>query len=335
MEPMLFDRRAFTAFLGCALASRTAPAFAQQNAVRTVAVMVGLANDAEIQARAEAFEQGLAQDGWSRKNNNLHIIYRFSSGDLDQMQVFAKELVALKPDCILGHSTPVVRALTKATRSIPIVFVSVTDPISSGFVSSMAHPGGNVTGFTIFQGTMTGKYLSMLRELMPQVARVAIFYNPETAPGAGSVFLPAFIEAATHYKIEPITIQVRSTAEIESGFARLSKADRVGLIVMPDNFTSLHRELFITLAARYRIPAIYPYRYFVEAGGLLSYGVDAIDLFRRAADYVSRILRGANPADLPVQAPTKYELSINLKTAKNLDLTVPKVLLAAADGLFH
>ncbi|MGA7452072.1 MAG: ABC transporter substrate-binding protein [Rhodoplanes sp.] len=335
MEPTLLGRRAFLTFLGCALASRPVPSFAQQKTVRTVGVLIGLANDAETRARNEAFEQGLARDGWSKEKKNLRIIYRFSNGDLDRMQAMAKELVALGPDCILGHSTPVVRALKKATRTIPIVFVSVTDPVGSGFVESLAHPGGNITGFTIFQGTMTGKYLSMLREMVPQVARVAIAYNPASAPGAGSVFLPAFLEAAKQYKIEPIKIQVHSGADIESGFARLSEEDDIGLIVMPDNFTSLHREQFIALAAKYRIPTIYPYRYFVEAGGLLSYGVDAVDLFRRASGYVSRILHGTNPADLPVQAPTKFELSINLKTAKNLNITVPKVLLAGAGEIYQ
>ena len=206
MEPTLLGRRAFLTFLGCALASRPVPSFAQQKTVRTVGVLIGLANDAETRARNEAFEQGLARDGWSKEKKNLRIIYRFSNGDLDRMQAMAKELVALGPDCILGHSTPVVRALKKATRTIPIVFVSVTDPVGSGFVESLAHPGGNITGFTIFQGTMTGKYLSMLREMVPQVARVAIAYNPASAPGAGSVFLPAFLEAAKQYKIEPIKI---------------------------------------------------------------------------------------------------------------------------------
>ncbi|MGA8157154.1 MAG: ABC transporter substrate-binding protein, partial [Rhodoplanes sp.] len=182
---------------------------------------------------------------------------------------------------------------------------------------------------------ITGKYLSILRELIPGLTRAAIVYNPASAPGAGTVFLPAFIEAANQYKIEPITIQVHSPAEIETSFARLADQPNLGIIVMPDNFTSLNRKLLTTLAARYRIPTIYPYRYFVEAGGLLSYGVDAIDLFRQAADYVSRILRGANPANLPVQAPTEFELVINLKAAKDLGLTVPRVLLAGANDVVY
>jgi putative ABC transport system substrate-binding protein len=335
MEPTLVGRRAFLALVGGALANRRVPSFAQLEAVRTVGVLIGLSDDAETRARIEAFEQGLARDGWSKEKKNLQIIYRFSNGDLNRMQALAKQLVALKPDCILGHSTPVVRALKNATRSTPIVFVNVTDPIGSGFVSSIAHPGGNITGFTIFQGTMMGKYVSMLRELTPQIARVATMYNPASAPGGGMAFLPAFNEVATQYNIEPVAIKVHNAAEIESAFARLSQQDGIGLIVMPDNFTSLHREKFIALAARYRIPTIYPYRYFVEAGGLLSYGINAVSLFEQAADYVSRILNGANPAALPVQAPTKFELAINLKTAKTLDLTVPKILLARADKLLY
>ena len=335
MQPTPLGRRAFLACLGCALASRPTPLLAQQETVRTVGVLIGLANDAETQARARAFEQGLAGEGWSKERKNLRLIYRFAGGDLHRMAALAKELVALKPDCILGHSTPVVRELKKATRTVPIVFVNVTDPIGSGFVSSMAHPGGNITGYSLFHGTMMGKYLSMLREIMPQIARVATIYNPASAPGGGMAFLPAFNETATQYNIEPIAIEVHNTAEIESAFARLSEAPGVGLIVMPDNFTSLNRELLIALSARYRIRTIYPYRYFVEAGGLLSYGVDAVGLFRQAAGYVSRILNGANPAALPVQAPTRYELAINLKTAKTLGLTVPKILLVSANKLFY
>jgi putative ABC transport system substrate-binding protein len=228
-----------------------------------------------------------------------------------------------------------VRALKKATRTVPIVFVNVSDPIGSGFVSSMAHPGGNITGFTLFRGTMMGKSLLTLREIMPRIARVATIYNPEAAPGGGMVFVPAFKEAATQYNIKTIAIEAHNAAEIESAFARLSEASGVGLIVIPDNFTSTYRKQFIALAARHRIPTIYPYQFFVEAGGLLSYGVDANGLFRQAAGYVSRILNGANPATLPVQEPTKYELAINLKTAKTLGLTVPKILLVSANKLFY
>jgi putative ABC transport system substrate-binding protein len=332
---MLFERRAFITFLGYAVASRCLPAVAQP-ATRPPIVGVlmgfGLPGDSETKARTEAFEQGLKEEGWI-VGTDLRIEYRFSEGNFDRIRAFAQELNTLRPDCILGHSTPVVAALMQVTRTIPIVFVAVTDPIGSRFVESVQRPGGNITGFTVFQGKMTGKYLSILRELIPQLSSAAIIYNPTTAPGAKSVFLPAFIEAARSYRIEPITLQVSSKAEIESGLAQLSDRPDIGLIVMPDNFTALYRELLVTLAARYRIPTIYPYRYFAELGGLLSYGVDAPDLFRRAAGYVSRILRGANPAELPVQGPTKFQLAINLKTAKDLGLTVPKILLAGAEYL--
>jgi putative ABC transport system substrate-binding protein len=243
-------------------------------------------------------------------------------------KALAKELVELKPDCIVGHSTPVVTALMQATRTIPIVFVSVSDPVGSGFVASMARPAGNMTGFTILPATITGKYLSMLKEMMPQLASVAILYNPDSAPAAGTFFLTPFVGAARDFKIQPITAQVRNPAEIESTIAKLGSEPRSGLIVMPDNFTSVHRKLIISLAAQFRIPTIYPYRYFAEEGGLLSYGVNTSDVFRRAAEYVSRILRGAKPADLPVQAPTKFELVINLGAAKALGLVMPRALLA-------
>jgi len=331
MDPMLFDRRAFVAVLACTLAATAAQPTIRP---RVVGVLMGFSEDAETQARAKAFEQGLMEEGWSL-GNDLILEYRFSGGNVDRMLSFAEEFADLKPDCILAQSTPVVKVLMQVARTIPIVFVAVTDPIGSGFVASIARPGGNATGFTLFQGTMSGKYLSILREMIPQLTHAAIIYNPISAPGAGTVFLPAFIEAAKHYQIEPITLQVQSAADIENSFVELSGKPSVGLIVMPDNFTSLHRALVIALAARYRIPTIYPYQYFARAGGLLSYGVDAIDVFRRSAGYVSRILRGTNPAELPVQAPMKFELAINLKTAKALGLTVPKVLLAGAQDLIE
>jgi putative tryptophan/tyrosine transport system substrate-binding protein len=325
-------RREFITLLGGALISRPILANAQPAArMRTVGVLMGLADDAEARGRLVAFEQGLEREGWSL-GQDLRIEYRYAEGDAARMQAFAKELVEIKPDCIVGHSTPVVTALMHATRTIPIVFVSVSDPIGSGFVTSMARPAGNITGFTILPATITGKYLSMLKEMIPQLAHVAILYNPDSAPAAGRFFLTPFVGAAREFKIQPITAQVRNPAEIESAIAKLGSEPRSGLIVMPDNFTSVHRKLIISLAAQFRVPTIYPYRYFADEGGLLSYGVDISDLFRRAAEYVSRILRGAKPADLPVQAPAKFELVINLKTASALGLIVPRVLLAGADA---
>jgi putative ABC transport system substrate-binding protein len=328
-------RRQFITLLGGALAAQATPGHAQEPVpVRTVGVLMGLANDAEAKARVEAFEKGLETERWSL-GQNLRIEYRYAEGDSVRMQTLAKEIVELKPDCILGHSTPVVTALMQATRAIPIVFVSIADPVGSKFVASMARPAGNMTGFTIFPATTTGKYLSMLKEMVPQLVRVAILYNPDSAPFAGTYFLIPFTDAAKEFKVQPITAQVRNPAEIESAIAKLGREPKTGLIVMPDNFTSVHRKLIISLAAQFRIPTIYPYRYFAEEGGLLSDGVNTRDLFRRAAEYVSRVLRGAKPADLPVQVPTKFELVINLRTAKTLGIVIPKMLLAAADQVIE
>ena len=328
-------RREFIALLGGALADQAIPANAQEPVrVRTAGVLMGLADDAVARSRAMAFEQGLEREGWS-VGENLRIEYRHAEGDSARMQAFATELVELKPDCIVGHSTPVVTALMHATRTIPIVFVSVSDPIGSGFVASMARPGGNITGFTILNASIAGKYVSMLKEMVPQLARVALMYNPDTVPDSGTFFSGAFMEAVAKYKVRPIIAQVHDPAEIENTITKLGGETGSGLILVPDNFTTVHRELIISLTARFRIPAIYPYRYFAEAGGLLSYGADAVDLFRRASEYVSRILRGADPADLPVQAPTKFELVINLKTAKALGIVIPRILLAGADQVIE
>jgi putative ABC transport system substrate-binding protein len=328
-------RREFIALLGSALTSRLIPANAQPaGRMRTVGVMMGLADDAEAQGRSMAFEQGLEREGWS-VGENLRIEYRYAEGDSARMQAFAKELVELKPDCIVGHSTPVVTALMHATRAIPIVFVSVSDPIGSGFVASMVRPGDKITGFTILNASIAGKYISILKGIVPQLARVALMYNPDSVPDSGTFFSGAFMEAAAQYKIRPIIAQVHDPAEIENTITKLGGETGSGIVLVPDNFTTVHRELIILLTAQFRIPAIYPYRYFAEAGGLLSYGVDAVDLFRRAAEYVSRILHGTDPADLPVQAPTKFELAINLKTAEALGLVIPRVLLAGADQVIE
>jgi putative tryptophan/tyrosine transport system substrate-binding protein len=299
-----------------------------------VGVLMGLAHDAETQARAKVIEQGLAQKGWII-GKNLRIEYRFAAGDAERMLSLSKELVALHPDVIIGHSTPVVAALLQVTQTIPIVFVVVTDPVGSGFVASLARPGGNVTGFTNLQPTITGKYLSILRELKSQLSRVALMYNPESFPRGAASYTPSFVEAAKEFHVTPIANEVNSPVDIETAMADLGAVPGSGLIVVAGNFTTLHRELIISQAASLRIPTIYPYRYFVDEGGLMSYGVDVLDLFRRAPDYVDRILQGAKPADLPVQAPKKFELIINLKTARALGLTVPRILLAGADALIE
>ena len=328
-------RRKVLALLGGALADQATPVNAQKAIrVRTVGVLMGFAKDAEAKARVDAFEQGLKREGWSL-GQNLRIEYRYAEANSASMQALAKELVGLKPDCILGQSTPVTAALMQATGTIPIVFVAVSDPIGSGFVASMARPTGNVTGFTVLHASIVGKYLEMLKEMAPQLARVAIIYNPNSMPADGEFFSRPFIAFATKFKVRPITTEVHDLSEIENAIVKLGGESGSGLVLVPDNFMSVHRDLIISLTAQFRVPAIYPYRYFAEAGGLMSYGVHAIDQFRRASEYVSRILYGAKPADLPVQAPTKFELVINLRTAKALGLVPPKILLAGADAVIE
>jgi len=323
-------RREFIRLLGSALAAQAIPTNAQEPVrVRTVGVLMGFADDAEAKARVEVFEKGLESEGWSL-GQDLRIEYRYAEGDTARMQALAKELVELKPDCILAQSTPVTAALMRATRTIPIVFVAVSDPIGSGFFASMARPVGNITGFTVLHASIAGKYLEMLKEMVPQLVRVAIMYNPNSVPAGGRFFSRPFHEAATKLKVQPITAEVHDNSAIENAITTLGRESGSGLILVPDNFMSVHRDLIISLTAEFRIPAIFPYRYFAEAGGLVSYGVDAIDQFRRASEYVSRILRGTKPADLPVQAPTKFELVINLRTAKELGLVIPRILLAGA-----
>ena len=324
------DRREFITLIGGTLAAQSFAANAQEPIrVRSVGVLMGFGNDAEAKARVDAFERGLERERWSL-GRNLRIEYRYAEGDSVRMQALAQELVELKPECILAQSTPVTDALVQATRTIPIVFVAVSDPIGSGFVASIARPGGNITGFTVLHASIAGKYLETLKEMVPQLTRAAIMYNPDSVPSGGAFFFGPFIESATKLKVQPITAEVHDRSEIENAVTTLGRESGSGLILVPDNFMSVHRDVIISLTAQFRIPAIYPYRYFAEAGGLVSYGVDAIDQFRRASDYVSRILRGAKPADLPVQAPTKFELVINLKTAKALGLVIPRILLAGA-----
>ena len=328
-------RRQLLQLLGSAAAMSPLAARAQpRTQVRTVGVLMGLANDPEAQARTQTFEKVLEKLGWT-VGRNLRVEYRFAAGNAERLRTYAQQLVALRPDVIVGHSTPVVTALARATRTVPIVFVVVSDPIGSGFVTSMARPGGNITGFTNLQATITGKYLSILSEIVSKLANVALMYNPTSATQSGAYYMRAFVESAKEFGVTPISAEVHTSSDIETIIADLGNKSGSGLVVMPDNFTTLNRKLIVSLAARHRLPTVYPYRYFAEAGGLLSYGVDVMDLFRRAPAYVDRILRGANPGDLPVQAPTKFEMVINLRTAKALGVTVPKILLAGADALIE
>ena len=328
-------RREFMTLLGSATLGATTSSFAQPSKrTARIGFLMGLADDPEARGRAKAFEDALRDEGWV-VGRNVTIDYRFAGGDAQRMQAFAQELIALKPDVIVGHSTPVVRELAKATSTIPVVFVVVADPVGSGFAKSIPRPGGNMTGFTNLDSGITGKLLTILKDIVPELRGAAIMYNPETGPMGGLFYSRAFEQAAPSFGVKPINADVRVPADIEKVMEELAREPNVGLIVVPDNFTTVNRDLIISLAAQWKIPAIYPYRYFAEAGGLMSYGVDVTDLFRRAPEYVARILRGANPGELPVQAPTKFELVINLKTAKALNLTVPKILLAGAEALIE
>ena len=250
-----------------------------------------------------------------------------------RLQVLAKELVALQPDVILAHSTPIAAALQRESRTIPIVFVNVSDPIGSGFVASLARPGGNLTGLLLYEASITGKWLAMLKEIAPRLARVALLSQPQGP--AYDYFLRAAEAAAPSLAIELVPSPVENAADIERAIESFARVPNGGLLLPPDTTTIVHRDLIIALAARHRLPAVYAFRLFVAAGGLMSYGTDHVDMFRQAASYVDRILRGAKPADLPVQAPTKYETTLNLKTAKALGLTVPPGLLVAADEVIE
>ncbi len=298
---------------------------------RTIGFLMGLGDDLEAKARIAAFERGLEQHGLF-PGRNVNIEYRFSAGDAALMRAYAKELVALRPAVIVGHSSPVVTELVQATRTIPIVFVVVADPVGSGFAASIPKPGGNVTGFTNLAATITGKLLTILKQITPNLSRVALLFSPDASINSGLLFLRPLEAAAPSFGVKVIRAPVRQAEEIERFMTELAHEPNVGLIVMPDNFTTIHRDLIISLAAKLRIPTVYPYRFFADAGGLMSYGVDVKDLFRRAPEYVSRILRGERPADLPIQAPTQFELVINLRTAKTLGLELPKILLAGADA---
>ena len=297
-------------------------AVAQQEKARRIGVLMGFAeNDREGQTFVAAFREALQKLGWA-EGGNIRIDYRWTGLDKELIQRFAKELVALQPDLILTQSTPATAELLRQTRTIPIVFALVADPIGSGFVASFPQPGGNITGFVTMEPTMAAKWLELLKEIAPRTARVAMLFNPATAPYA-EYWLNPFKDAAASFAVQAIVAPVHDASELESVIAAQGQEPNGGLIVMPDTFTTGHRLEITSLAARHRLPVVYPYRVFAETGGLLSYGDDLTDNFRRAASYVDRILKGEKPAELPVQAPVKFELVINLKTAKTLGLDVP------------
>jgi putative tryptophan/tyrosine transport system substrate-binding protein len=327
-------RREFISLLGGAAATWPLTARAQQaERVRRVGVLMHLAaDDPEGQPRITAFEQGLRELGWA-VGRNLRIDYRWAAGDPDRLRKYAAELAALAPDVILaGGGTPLVVALQQATATVPIVFVGVADPVGAGLVGSLARPGSNATGFTVYEYSISGKWLELLKEIAPRVTRAAVIRELAIA-GTGQ--LGAIQSVAPSLGVELFPIGVRDAGEIERAVMAFSRGSNGGLIVTGSPSTLVHRHQIITLAARHLLPAVYPYRYFVASGGLVSYGPDVIDQFRSAASYVDRILKGEKPADLPVQAPTKYELVVNAKTAKQLGLEIPPTLLARADEVME
>jgi putative tryptophan/tyrosine transport system substrate-binding protein len=328
-------RRAFISLLGGAAAWPVAVRAQQPAQIRRVGMLIGYAeNDPETQARLAAFRQAFEQLGW-KEGRSVRIDYRFAPASPDQAQLLAKELVALHPDVLLGNSTPAAAALLRETRGIPIVFVGVSDPVGSHFVASIPQPGGSTTGFTNFEPSLVGKWLQILKEVAPSVTRAAVMFNPKTAPDEGAFFLDPFEPIARSLAVEPIIARVTDANEIESAVGALALKPDGSLIIMPDAFNTVHRQLIILLAARHSLPAIYPYRYQAVEGGLLSYGVDTVDLMRRAAPYVDRILKGEKPADLPVQAPVKFELVVNLRAARVIGLTVPPAVIARADEVIE
>jgi putative tryptophan/tyrosine transport system substrate-binding protein len=330
-------RRAFITLLGTAAAQpllRPLAARAQQSArVRRVGVLMSFApDDPESQARLTAFAQGLQESGWS-DGRNIRLDFRFAPSGNDLYHKYASELLAHMPDAILASGGQALAALLQLTRNVPIVFAQVTDPVGAGFVGSLARPGGNATGFTQFEYGISGKWLELLKQIAPNVTRVAVIRDP--AFGAGIGQFGAIQSVAPSFGIELSSVGVTDPGEMERAIMALARAPNAGLIVVTGATAIVRRELIIGLAAKYGLPAVYPYRLYVRSGGLISYGPDSVEPFRGAAGYVDRILRGASPGDLPVQTPTKLDLVFNLKTAKALGLSLPASLLATADEVIE
>ena len=302
--------------------------------MRRIDVLMAYAeSDPEGQALVAAFREGLQKLGWT-ESRNIRIDTRWATADVELMQRFAREIVELRPDLILTQNTPTTAAMLQQTRSIPIIFATGSDPVGSGFVASFARPGGNVTGFIDMEASLASKWLGLLKEIAPRVARVAFLFNPATAPFA-EFYLNPFKAAAPSFEVEAIAAPVHDTSSLESVIAAHAREPGGGLLVMPETFLNVHRAEVTSLAAHYHLPAVYPRRFFAELGGLLSYGNDQSDNFRRTAMYVDEILKGAKPSELPVQVPVKFELVINLKTAKALGLSVPLSLQQRADEVIE
>ena len=327
-------RREFITLLGGAAAAWPLAGRAQQGErMRRIGVLMSLAaDDSESSRRLTAFVQALRQLGWT-DGRNVQIEYRWGAGDPERIRKYAVELAALAPDVILSVATATVGPLRQATRAVPIVFVNVADPVGAGFVDSLARPGGNITGFALFEYGVSGKWLELLKEIAPRVTRVAVIRDAALAGGMGQ--WGALQSAAPSFGVELAPVGVHDAGEIERGLTAFARSPSGGLIVTGSTLAIVHRDLIVTLAARHKLPAVYWSRSFVPHGGLVCYGPDEVDSFRRAAAYVDRILRGEKPADLPVQAPTKYELVINLKAAKALRVNVPASLLSRADEVIE
>jgi putative tryptophan/tyrosine transport system substrate-binding protein len=326
-------RRKFITLLGGAAAWPLVAGAQQTDRVRRVGALGALAaDDPEGQARLAAFREGLQQFGWI-DGRNVRIDSRWGAGDADDIRKNAKELVALAPDVILATGSAAMGPLQQLTRTVPVVFVLVPDPVGAGYIDSLAHPGGNATGFTIFEFAIGAKWLELLEEIVLGLKRAAVLRDPAISSGLG--LFGAIQSAAPSLGLEVSAVNVRDAGEIERAVSSFARSPNGGLIVTPSALAGVHRKLIIALAAQHKLPAIYYERYYVKDGGLISYGADFHDQFRSAASYVDRILKGEKPADLPVQAPTKYQLVINLKTAKALGLTVPPSLLARADEVIE
>jgi putative ABC transport system substrate-binding protein len=329
-------RREFITLIGGAAAAWPVGARAQQSErARRIGSLTSLAeSDADAKAWDAAFRMRLQELGWVI-GRNLQIDYRWAAGNADRIRTYAAELVAMKPDALIAVTSPVVAALQRETRTVPIVFSGVSDPVGSGFIKSLAHPESNATGWSNYTPTLSGKWVEVLKEIAPSISRIGVLFNPITAPYVTGYYMPDMRVAAATLSVEPIITVVHEVADFETSILEFARKPGGALIVMPDAFTFLHRTLIVASADKHRVPAIYPYRYVCREGGLMAYAPDLGEPFPLMAEYIDRILKGEKPGDLPVQAPTRFEMAINLKTAKVLGLTVPPTLLTRADEVIE